>query len=218
MLSKVLLQCTLLTDNAMADNYQLTAADLTDILSMNLCVLGNHSKNMQQTGIDCNHILLLQGSLQCKTKINACSKIVNSNILPLLSNPWESSHFFPSFSSPPLLTITDEWAFDTAILYYTWMKIAVDCYLCISYSSGSVKFQSATYNVTEGANDTIDVTLEAVLISTCLRSFTVYVSSQDGSAHSECQAVQFVVHMSKSIQYQCSLLNIFLCLATTANK
>ena len=56
-------------------------------------------------------------------------------------------------------------------------------------SSDGMRFNASTYKGTEG--DSISVTLVADAITTCLRNFTVSVTSRDGSATSECHAAYY---------------------------
>ena len=67
--------------------------------------------------------------------------------------------------------------------YFTVQWIPVHYFL--SSSLDAMMFQPSKYTVKEGVNDIVTVILKADPLTTCLRDFTVLVSTRDGSARSE---------------------------------
>ena len=79
-------------------------------------------------------------------------------------------------------------------LHPVYNIILLLCMFALSFllsSSDGVRFIASTYKGTEGVNNSILVTVVAEPITNCLRSFTVYVTSRDGSATSECHATYY---------------------------
>ena len=120
---------------------------------------------------------------------------LHPSLLPFLTSCLQSSPCTPFFP----LSVQRH----TVIIVYVWQSNTLNFLLS---SSDAVRFIASTYKGMEGVNSSILVTLVTEPITTCLRSFTVYVTSRDGSATSECHATYYS-QTNLCIQWQCPCLS-----------